>query len=48
MKLTIEDEKRLICDAIQNQVVEYNEYPYIYSCIVFGFYDDNGNRLSVY
>ena len=47
MKLTIEDEKRLICNAIQNQVVEYNQYPYIFSVIVFGFYDDNGNRLSI-
>lgn len=47
MKLTIQEEKELICNAIQNQVTEYNEFPYLYSVIVFGFYDDTGNRLPV-
>jgi len=47
MKLTIEEEKEMIYNAIKNQVIEYNEYPYIYSVVVFGFYDDNGKRLSI-
>jgi hypothetical protein len=47
MKLTIEEEKRIIVDAIRNQVIEYNEYPYIYSVIVFGFFDNNGNKLPI-
>jgi hypothetical protein len=47
MKLTIEEEKEMIYDAIKSQIIEYNEYPYIYSVVVFGFYDDNGKRLSI-
>ena len=45
MKLTIQEEKEMIYDAIEKQVLEYNEYPYLYSVITFGFYDNNGNRL---
>jgi len=45
IKLTIQEEKELIYDAIEKQVCELNEYPYIYSVITFGFYNNNGDRL---
>lgn len=45
MKLTIQEEKELIYDAIEKQVLEYNEYPYLYSVITFGFYGNDGYRL---
>lgn len=45
IRLTIEEEKELIYDAIEKQVCELNEYPYIYSVITFGFYSNNGDRL---
>jgi len=45
IRLTIEEEKELIYDAIEKQVCELNEYPYIYSVITFGFYNNNGDRL---
>jgi len=45
IRLTIEEEKELIYDAIEKQVCELNEYPYIYSVITFGFYSNNGERL---
>ncbi len=45
IKLTIQEEKELIYDAIEKQVCELNEYPYIYSVITFGFHSNNGDRL---
>jgi hypothetical protein len=47
MKLTIQEEKELICKAIKDQVTEYNEYPYIYSVVIFGFYNNEGKKLTV-
>lgn len=46
LKLTIWEEKDLIYNAIKKQVMEYNEYPYIFSVATFGFWDNDGNRLS--
>jgi hypothetical protein len=34
-----------IIDAIIKQVSEGEDYPYLYSVIFFGFYDDNGLKL---
>ena len=34
-----------IIDAIIKQVSEGEDYPYLYSVIYFGFYDDNGLKL---
>ena len=34
-----------IIDAIVKQVSEGEDYPYLYSVIFFGFYDDNGLKL---
>lgn len=45
MKLTIQEEKEMIYDAIEKQVLEYNEYPWLYSTITFGFYGNDGYRL---
>ena len=36
-----------IKEHILKQVIESGEYPYIYSVLQFGFYDDNGFKLPV-
>jgi len=35
-----------IIDAILNQIQEGNDYPYLYSVIQFGFFNNDGNRLT--
>lgn len=44
---TIKDKKsiKLIKDALYNQIQECDEYPFIYSVIQFGFYDNQGYKL---
>ena len=42
---TIKDTTTPIIDAIVKQVSEGEDYPYLYSVIFFGFYDDNGLKL---
>jgi len=41
------DKTRIIKDKIAEQILERDEYPYIYSVIQFGFYDDNGFKLPI-
>lgn len=38
-------EIKIIKDALFNQIQEVSEYPYLYSVIEFGFYDNQGLRL---
>jgi hypothetical protein len=42
---TIKNNTTPIIDAIIKQVSEGEDYPYLYSVIYFGFYDDNGLKL---
>jgi hypothetical protein len=42
---TIKNTTTPIIDAIIKQVSEGEDYPYLYSVIYFGFYDDNGLKL---
>jgi hypothetical protein len=42
---TIKNNTTPIIDAIVKQVSEGEDYPYLYSVIYFGFYDDNGLKL---
>ena len=42
---TIKDTTTPIIDAIVKQIGELDDYPYLYSVIFFGFYDDNGLKL---
>ena len=42
---TIKDTTTPIIDAIVKQIGELDDYPYLYSVIYFGFYDDNGLKL---
>ena len=45
-KIDKDKEIKIITDALKKQVMEYNEYPYLYSVCSFGFYDNNGIRLQ--
>ena len=38
---------KTIKEHILKQVLESGEYPYIYSVLQFGFYDDNGFKLPI-
>jgi len=38
---------KVIKDSILSQVYESNEYPYFYSVLQFGFYDNQGIRLPI-
>ena len=43
---TNKDTIKKIKEAIFNQVQEGNDYPYFYSVMQFGFYDNNGYKLA--
>lgn len=38
-------EIKIITETIKKQILEYDEYPYLYSVCSFGFYDNNGIKL---
>ena len=44
-KISKREEVKTIIDAIKKQVMDYQEYPYLYSVCSFGFYDNNGIKL---
>jgi len=47
MNLTINDTTKKIKEAIFNQIQEGIDYPYLYSVITFGFYDNEGYKLPM-
>ena len=47
MNLTINDTTKKIKEAIFNQIQEGIDYPYLYSVITFGFYDNYGIKLPI-
>jgi hypothetical protein len=47
MNLTINDTTKKIKEAIFNQIQEGIDYPYFYSVITFGFYDNEGYKLPM-
>ena len=47
MNLTINDTTKKIKEAIFNQIQEGIDYPYLYSVITFGFYDNEGYKLPI-
>lgn len=47
MNSTLKDTTRLIKETIFNQIQEGNDYPYLYSVITFGFYDNEGYKLPM-
>jgi hypothetical protein len=47
MNLTINDTTKKIKETILNQIQEGIDYPYLYSVITFGFYDNYGIKLPI-
>ena len=47
MNLTINDTTKKIKETILNQIQEGIDYPYLYSVITFGFYDNEGYKLPI-
>jgi len=47
MNLTINDTTKKIKETIFNQIQEGIDYPYLYSVITFGFYDNQGYKLPI-
>lgn len=47
MKLSTSDTIKTIKETIFNQVREGEDYPYFYSVITFGFYDNMGYKLPI-
>ena len=37
---------KIISDTIIKQILEYDTFPYYYSVVIFGFYDNLGHKLS--
>lgn len=45
IKLKQLKERKIITDKVKEQILEYNEYPFLYSVCSFGFYDNYGIKL---
>ena len=41
------DKNQVIKEKVTEQILASNEYPYFYSVIQFGFYDNNGFKLPL-